>query len=1046
MTRTFLPAVVVLALVGAAAVLVRAGRGRDDRVLWFGAAVFLVVTGLLRVVLGEWVAFGVWEALWVLALFAVAVALRRNAAAAHRSAEKMAAVRAELTRGEQRYRFLVDRLPEAFAVLSEEGGITFANRAFGKIFGVGQEAACGRRLEEFIAPEYQGAFRQRHALESTSPSVGMRRLEVEALRAEGSRFWIEMRFATWGFEPAPGEVVLIADVSGRRQADVRLQRLTETLLALTSDHNGNIQTLTALGGELLEASFSAYHRLHGERLVLVGGWRLPPGYEGDQPVHGHLCGDLFRGRTQAGPSVVDRLDESPSAETDPNVRRLGLASFAGVPVLGRERTLGALCVLFQRERKLSSADLRVLQIIASAIGIEEDRRYAHETQRAVTEIAAAVQRTDSMAAFFAAVHAATARLLDAPSFHVVLSDRDTTCLSFPYFFDEQENAPEPRPPGRGLVEYVLRTGRPLLADAQILAELRGQGEVENGEPPWRECLLAPLGDRAGSFGALVVPSYRRWMRFNHKDVEVLALLGDHVASALEHLRAEELLRQSEQKYRMLVDRLQDGMFVLQGKRLVFCNQALGHILGRPLEGLIGREFLELVAPEDRELVLDRYQRRLAGENVPAEYEFRLLHSDGRRRIDVHMHVGVIEYQGRPATLGTVRDLTERKRLEAQLRQAQKIEALGQLAGGVAHDFNNLLQTIQGSAQLLARRAGERLPEELATITAAAQRAGQLTRGLLAFAQRQVLTPQPLDLNRHIQQLMPILRRLIPENIVIDFVPSGCQSVVEVDAGQLDQILINLVVNSRDAMESGGRLEIRIDAVDIGLGYQRTHPWARLGPHVRLQVRDTGVGMDGETLAHIFEPFFTTKSAGRGTGLGLSTVYGIVKQHGGMIDVSSEPGGGTTVDVYLPQVDKPPVEEAPRERVDASGRGERILVVEDEAEVRLILVEALRSAGYEVQEAPDGVAALATLLGGEGEVALVLSDVVMPRMGGKELLEAVRAHGIDVPFLFSSGYGEPFIKRGDEDGEKIAFLAKPYGIEQLLCKVRDVLTAAERRAG
>lgn len=449
----------------------------------------------------------------------------------------------------------------------------------------------------------------------------------------------------------------------------------------------------------------------------------------------------------------------------------------------------------------------------------------------------------------------------------------------------------------------------------------------------------------------------------------------------------------------------------------------------------------LVAPEDRDLLLERYRRCQAGEYVPGEYEFRLLHADGRRRVEVVMHVGLIDYQGRPATLGTVRDLSEYKRLEAQLRQAQRLEALGQLAGGVAHDFNNLLMAIQGSAQLLQQRLGEGTREEVTTIVEASRRASLLTRGLLAFAQRQVLAPQPLDLSRHIDQTVPILRRIIPENIDIDCLPSATPLVVEVDAGQLDQILINLAINSRDAMEQGGRIIIRTAAVEIDEAYRATHPWAKVGPHARLQVVDTGVGMDTETLARIFEPFFTTKALGRGTGLGLSTVYGIIKQHGGMVDVTSELGSGTTVDVYFPVVDKQPVEKSLGDEDEFGGRGEHLLVVEDEAEVRQILVEALRGAGYKVREAPDGAAALDFLLHSGEEVTLVLSDVVMPRMGGKELLDQARAHGVKAPFLFSSGYGEPFIDHVGGLGERVAFLAKPYGVDELLRKVREVMANA-----
>ncbi len=1028
-----------VALLASAALLARAARGRPRRRLWGTAAWALALLGVARLVLLDRPLAGAFEGALALALLACVAVLRRLSVQRQESADQVAALSEELTRSEQRYRFLLNRLPEAFVVL-EGDTIAFVNRAFARIFGIDADAARGRQFDHLIAPEWRDSYHRRHSLESTSTSVGMRRLEVEVLAAGGDRVWAEMRFATSSLEDHPAEVVLIADISERRKAQKRLERFTETMLGLDGDYDANIQRLTAVCGEMLGATCSLYNRLRGEFLCTVGGWQLPNGYERMDRAEGHLCFDVIRRGAGAGPLVVEQLGHTTYADSDPNVRRYGLATYAGFPVSSRGRTVGSICVVFKNREVLKDADLRMLQIVAGALGLEEERRWAQEVQRAGFEIAEATQRAEDLPALFASVHATVGRLMDASDFSVALLDRETQELSFPFVAD-LPHPPEPQPAARGLVECALRAGRAVRMTRETFADLVARGELVEQDLGCEEWLGVPLEDRAGAFGVMVVRSHSDRRQFTAQEKEVLTILASQVARAVEHLRAEEQLRQSELKYRTLVDRMQDGMFLLQGRRLVFCNEALGRMVGRPASELEGAEFLPLIAPEDRDLVLERYRRRQAGEHVPGEYEFRLLHADGRHRVDVLMHVGMIDYQGRPATLGTLRDLSERKRLEAQLRQAQRIEALGQLAGGVAHDFNNLLMAIQGSAQLLQQRLSDGTREELTTILAASQRASLLTRGLLAFAQRQVLAPHPLDLNRHIDQTLPILRRIIPENIGIDFVPSASPLVVEVDAGQLDQILINLAVNSRDAMEDGGRILIRTAPADIDDAYRETHPWARSGPHALLQVCDTGAGMDEGTLAHIFEPFFTTKTLGRGTGMGLSTVYGIIKQHGGMVDVASQIGGGTMVDVYFPAVDKQPLAEPPRNGGDLHGGGERILVVEDEAEVRQILIEALREAGYEVREAPDGAVALDFLLHGGEEVALVLSDVVMPRMGGKELLDAARAHGLNAPFLFSSGYGQPFIHHSNDTGERIAFIAKPYGIDELLRKVREVMAGA-----
>lgn len=1032
--------VTAICLLLGAAMVARAALRQPSPAAWWGAAAALAALGVVTVfVAGHPLARALGPLLAAVLLACLAV-LRFTLSRAQALSASAATLRRDLLRSEKRYSLLLNSLPEAFVVLEEEE-IVFVNRAFTKILGVDASAALGRRLEEFISPEWHEVFRRRHGLESTTPSVGTRRLEVELIGEAGRRIWVEMRLATSLLEDRPTEAVLIADISERRRAEQRLQRITETMLDLSGDFEANARKLTALCGELLGATCAMYNRLQGEMLCTLAGWQLPEGYPQVDRAAGRPCFDVILRNHGKGPLVVAGLGESAYADSDPNVRRYALSTYAGFPVACRGRTVGSLCVLYRDDVTLSVAELKVLQALASALGIEEDRQFARELQRAAREVAEAAQHGETLRELCATVHAVISRFFDAPNFFLALLDRASQTISFPCFAGPPEASPQPGPLGRGLVDFVLRSGRPALVSPELLADLRATGEAVE-ESLWVGSLLVPLEDRQGTFGAMGVRMRPQVGASPGLEEEVLTALASQVARAVEHILAEEQLRQSEAKYRTLVNRMQDGVFLLQDSRLLFCNEALAAMLGYSLAELEGRDFLALVDPEDQPLVLERYRRRLAGEAVPEEYEFRLRSADGRR-VEVLLRVGLVEYRGHPATLGTLRDLTEHRRLEAQLRQMQRIEALGQLAGGVAHDFNNLLMAIQGSAQLLQGRLGGGRREELETILAASRRAAQLTRGLLAFAQRQVLQPQPLDLNGHIAQIIPILRRVIPESIGIDFVPWRSPLVVEVDAGQLDQIVMNLAINSRDAMEDGGRILIRTAAVDIGADYREAHPWAKMGVYAHLQVCDTGVGMDVHTLTHAFEPFFTTKGVGRGTGLGLSTVYGIVKQHGGMIDVASEPGGGTTVDVYFPIVDKLPVDDVHWAEGQPPGGAERILVVEDEAEVRQILREILREAGYEVAEAEDGIAALEFLLSAGEETALVVSDLVMPRMGGRELLEAVRARGLAVPFLFSSGYGEPFISQRDELRESVAFIAKPYSVEDLLRKVREVLALSSR---
>ncbi len=391
-----------------------------------------------------------------------------------------------------------------------------------------------------------------------------------------------------------------------------------------------------------------------------------------------------------------------------------------------------------------------------------------------------------------------------------------------------------------------------------------------------------------------------------------------------------------------------------------------------------------------------------------------------------------------------KDVTHEREIEERLQQAERIDSLGQFAGGIAHDFNNLLMAILGSAELLQQRlSDEKVAQpQLATIKRTAERAAELTRGMLAFARRQVLDPIDLDLNDCVAGLLPMLRRIIPENITVDHIPGSELGTVRADQSQIEQILLNLCLNARDAMTTGGSITIETQNVVINSSYLASHPWAREGRYVLVSVTDEGVGMDTETLSHVFEPFFTTKEKGKGTGLGLAIVYGIVKQHHGMINAYSEPGKGTAFKVYLPIVERRASEVHANITGPVVGGSETVLVVEDEAEVRRVLVEVLSALGYRVLEAADGHEALEKIRQGVPELRLVLTDVVMPRMGGKELFEASHAIAPDLLFLFSSGYTENVVHDGFIRKRNVQFIAKPYGIDALARKVREVLDATK----
>jgi nitrogen-specific signal transduction histidine kinase/CheY-like chemotaxis protein len=387
------------------------------------------------------------------------------------------------------------------------------------------------------------------------------------------------------------------------------------------------------------------------------------------------------------------------------------------------------------------------------------------------------------------------------------------------------------------------------------------------------------------------------------------------------------------------------------------------------------------------------------------------------------------------------DITERRQLEQQLRQAQKMEAIGNLAGGVAHDFNNIVTIITGYSDMLLSRIGPEGPmrRELEQIKKAGDRANSLTRQLLAFSRRQMLQPKVLDLNAVVTNLEPMLQRLIGENIELVIELKRELGQVKADPGQVEQVIMNLAINARDAMPQGGKLLLETDNAVLDEVDARRHLPMPPGSYVHLAVSDTGHGMDAATQSRIFEPFFTTKEQGKGTGLGLSTVYGIVKQSGGYIWVDSEPGQGTTFKIYLPRVVAPADSVPPDMHWSSLPQGmETVLLVEDEPEVRWLVRDMLRHLGYTVLEARHGIEAQVQSIQHPGPIHLLITDVVMPQMSGREIAERVTSEHPETKVLYMSGYTDDAVVRHGVQAAHMAFLQKPFTPEALALKVREVL--------
>jgi signal transduction histidine kinase len=456
---------------------------------------------------------------------------------------------------------------------------------------------------------------------------------------------------------------------------------------------------------------------------------------------------------------------------------------------------------------------------------------------------------------------------------------------------------------------------------------------------------------------------------------------------------------------------------------------------------VGQPFERLVHPEDLPLALELLGRVVRGELRPAS-QFRVRTAKGDYRVGEFSATPQLREGRLVGILGIGRDVTERVQLEQQLRQAQKMEAVGRLAGGIAHDFNNILTAITGYADLLLEDLGATDPrrQDADEIHKAADRAAGLTRQLLAFSRQQVLQPTVIEVNKLVGDLEKMLRRLLGEDVELTTRLAPTTGRVKADPGQLEQVIMNLAVNARDAMPTGGKLTLETGNMDLDESYATDHYPARAGPFVMLAVSDTGIGMSEETQAHMFEPFFTTKEKGKGTGLGLATVYGIIKQSGGFIWVYSEVGHGTTFKLYLPRVE----ELAERAAAPAQARArpargtETILVVEDEAPVRNVARQVLERHGYTVLEAASAEAALDLATRYSGTIHLLLTDVVMPGLNGRELASRLADLRNDARVIFMSGYTDDAVTRHGVLEPGAAYVQKPFTPDAIARKVREVL--------
>jgi PAS domain S-box-containing protein len=518
----------------------------------------------------------------------------------------------------------------------------------------------------------------------------------------------------------------------------------------------------------------------------------------------------------------------------------------------------------------------------------------------------------------------------------------------------------------------------------------------------------------------------------------LAYLGTSINGMLEDLERSQLdRREGRTRLAVMIERMPAVLWTTDKDLRFTSGMGAGlEALGLKNGELIGvRLFDHFHTDDPQSPPIEAHGKALLGESVTFEMEWN------KRIFEAHVQPLRSNEGEILGVIGVALDITDRKHLADQLRQSQKMQAVGELAGGVAHDFNNLLMVMKGHAEMLLDRlaGGSAEFQNAEQIHQAAERAAGLTRQLLAFSRKQVLQPRVLDMNEAVAGMIQMVSRIVGDNIELAFLPGPNLGCVKADPSQIEQVVLNLVVNARDAMSNGGRLTIETTNIDLDRSYATSHAIVDPGPYVMLTVSDTGCGMDAETQARIFEPFFTTKGPGRGTGLGLATVYGVVKQSGGYIWVYSELQHGTTFKVYLPRVAASAEKLVAEKRPAAPSPGtETILFVEDEDNVRELVSEYLKARGYTVIEAPDGIKALELAKQHSGAIQLLITDVVMPKLSGRELATKITASRENLKVLYISGYTDDSIFRHGVLEGGMSFLQKPFNLKALAEKVREVL--------
>ncbi len=1034
-----------------------------------------------------------------------------------------------LKESEERVRKLAESSLEGI-VIHDHGTILEINEVLAHMFGYELPELIGINALDLAAPEFKELFLKNIQSGFEKPYEGV------GIRKDGSRIYMEVVGKNIIYNGRPARAVALRDVTERKRA---------------------------------EEAFEAEHLFLRKIIDLDPNFIFAKDRQGAFTLINQAVADAY------GTSVENLIGKT---DADFNQNREEVEFF-------RQKDLEVIDSLQPRfipEERITDAtgNVRWLQtvkipIIAAngkanqVLGVSTDitlRKRIEVLQNAVYQVAQAAEQATSLENLFKSVHEIISSVMPAQNFYISLYDQRKDLLSFPYFVDEIDPAPSALKPGKTLTGYVLRTGKSLLCDEATDRSLREKGEVEIVGASSAIWLGVPLIAENKTIGVMTVQHYSNPRAYGEREQQMLEYVSSQVAKAIAHTQAQSALRESEERYRSLVESSPDAVVIHVDGKIVFVNEAavqLGgaqspdQIVGRPLmdfvhpddremvderirqatregkglplieekfvrvdgitidvevssipftyqgragaqvvirditerkraeealrqseeryrslvysardaiftlspegaitslnpafetitgwkcEEWIGRSFTSIIHPDDHHLAVQNFKRMMQGELVPV-HELRI-HTKKDMYVSGEFTITPQRLRDRVVgMIGIARDITERKKLEENLRQAQKMESLGTLAGGIAHDFNNILAIILGHASLHKKQENtpEKFSQSMEAIVSATNRGAGLVRQLLTFARKTDSLIEPIELNATIQDLLKLLHETFPKTVLIDTDLAPDLPPISGDSTQINQVLINLCVNARDAMPAGGKLTIATKLVS-GSSVKQRFADASAHEYEQIDVTDTGFGMDESTRSRIFEPFFTTKERGKGVGLGLAVVFGIISSHNGFIYVDSSRGKGTAFHIVFP-VPERPIEDSRLQEGDMSevrGGDETILLVEDEELLRDAAKEILSSSGYTVLTAGDGEEATKIYSQHKKEIALVLSDYGLPKLQGDEFFKNVKEMNPKVKAIFASGYLEPHLKAQLLNAGVKDFIQKPYIPAEILKKIREVL--------